>query len=86
MAGALAAWITWATWEALEEETWEDGCQVRSEVSSCSHCCSGWSEVTFLLSSDMYRSGMGGMDRDFGHNDMPMNRGFGDSFGMGESF
>nr|XP_046248571.1 myelin expression factor 2 isoform X2 [Scatophagus argus] len=30
---------------------------------------------------DMYRSGMGGMDRDFGHNDMPMNRGFGDSFG-----
>lgn len=29
---------------------------------------------------------MGGMDRDFGHNDMPMNRGFGDSFGMGESF
>lgn len=33
----------------------------------------------------MYRSGMGGMDRDFGHSDMPMNRGFGDSFGgMGE--
>uniref|UniRef100_A0A3P8UDP9 Myelin expression factor 2 n=1 Tax=Amphiprion percula TaxID=161767 RepID=A0A3P8UDP9_AMPPE len=30
---------------------------------------------------DMYRSGMGGMDRDFGHGDMPMNRGFGDSFG-----
>nr|XP_033472433.1 myelin expression factor 2 isoform X2 [Epinephelus lanceolatus] len=30
---------------------------------------------------DMYRSGMGGMDRDFGHSDMPMNRGFGDSFG-----
>lgn len=29
----------------------------------------------------MYRSGMGGMDRDFGHGDMPMNRGFGDSFG-----
>lgn len=27
---------------------------------------------------------MGGMDRDFGH-DMPMNRGFGDSFGMGRS-
>lgn len=24
---------------------------------------------------------MGGMDRDFGHNDMPMNRGFADSFG-----
>lgn len=43
------------------------------------------SEVTFLLSSDMYRSGMGGMDRDFTHNDMPMNRGFGDSFGMSES-
>ncbi|KAF6732597.1 Myelin expression factor 2 [Oryzias melastigma] len=30
---------------------------------------------------DMYRQGMGGMDRDFGHNDMPMNRGFSDSFG-----
>ncbi|XP_047436254.1 myelin expression factor 2 isoform X2 [Mugil cephalus] len=30
---------------------------------------------------DMYRSGMGVMDRDFGHGDMPMNRGFGDSFG-----
>ncbi|XP_026233627.1 myelin expression factor 2 isoform X2 [Anabas testudineus] len=30
---------------------------------------------------DMYRSGMGGMDRDFGHSDMPMNRGFGDSLG-----
>ncbi|XP_036951244.1 myelin expression factor 2 isoform X2 [Acanthopagrus latus] len=30
---------------------------------------------------DMYRSGMGGMDRDFGHSDMSMNRGFGDSFG-----
>ncbi|XP_028256818.1 myelin expression factor 2 isoform X2 [Parambassis ranga] len=30
---------------------------------------------------DMYRPGMGGMDRDFGHSDMPMNRGFGDSFG-----
>lgn len=43
------------------------------------------SEVTFVLSSDMYRSGMGGMDRDFAHNDMPMNRGFGDSFGMSES-
>lgn len=24
---------------------------------------------------------MGGMDRDFGNSDMPMNRGFGDSFG-----
>lgn len=35
----------------------------------------------------MYRPGMGGMDRDFGHSDMPMNRGFGDSFGgMGKSF
>lgn len=34
----------------------------------------------------MYRSGMGGMDRDFGHSDMPMNRGFGDSFGgMGKN-
>ncbi|XP_035484478.1 myelin expression factor 2 isoform X1 [Scophthalmus maximus] len=30
---------------------------------------------------DMYRSGLGGMDRDFGHSDMPVNRGFGDSFG-----
>uniref|UniRef100_A0A665SUY2 Myelin expression factor 2 n=1 Tax=Echeneis naucrates TaxID=173247 RepID=A0A665SUY2_ECHNA len=30
---------------------------------------------------DMYRSGMGGMDRDFGHSDMPVTRGFGDSFG-----
>ncbi|KAJ8393121.1 hypothetical protein AAFF_G00068040 [Aldrovandia affinis] len=30
---------------------------------------------------DMYRSGMGGLDRDFGRNDMSMNRGFGDSFG-----
>uniref|UniRef100_A0A8D0AYA6 Myelin expression factor 2 n=1 Tax=Sander lucioperca TaxID=283035 RepID=A0A8D0AYA6_SANLU len=36
---------------------------------------------------DMYRSGMAGMDRDFGHSDMPMNRGFGDSFGgMGGGF
>uniref|UniRef100_UPI0037E75381 myelin expression factor 2 n=1 Tax=Semicossyphus pulcher TaxID=241346 RepID=UPI0037E75381 len=36
---------------------------------------------------DMYRSGMGGMDRDFGHSDMQMNRGFGDSFGgMGGGF
>lgn len=35
----------------------------------------------------MYRSGMGGMDRDFGHNDMPMSRGFGDSFGaMGRQY
>ncbi|XP_061670657.1 myelin expression factor 2 [Syngnathoides biaculeatus] len=30
---------------------------------------------------DMYRSRMGGMDRDFGNCDMPMNRGYGDSFG-----
>lgn len=29
----------------------------------------------------MYRSGMVGMDRDFGHSDMSMNRGFGDSLG-----
>uniref|UniRef100_A0A3Q2ZXN7 Myelin expression factor 2 n=1 Tax=Kryptolebias marmoratus TaxID=37003 RepID=A0A3Q2ZXN7_KRYMA len=36
---------------------------------------------------DMYRSGMGGMDRDFGHGDMSMSRGFGDSFGgMGGGF
>uniref|UniRef100_A0A672Z213 Myelin expression factor 2 n=1 Tax=Sphaeramia orbicularis TaxID=375764 RepID=A0A672Z213_9TELE len=36
---------------------------------------------------DMYRSGMGGMDRDFGHSDMSVNRGFGDSFGgMGGGF
>lgn len=30
---------------------------------------------------DMYRSGMGMMDRDFGRSDMGMNRPFGDSFG-----
>ncbi|KAJ8272414.1 hypothetical protein COCON_G00112730 [Conger conger] len=30
---------------------------------------------------DMYRSGMGGMDRDFGRTDMSMSRSFGDSFG-----
>ncbi|KAF5884522.1 myelin expression factor 2, partial [Clarias magur] len=30
---------------------------------------------------DMYRSGMGMMDRDFGRSDMGMNRSFGDSFG-----
>uniref|UniRef100_A0A672H5I4 Heterogeneous nuclear ribonucleoprotein M n=1 Tax=Salarias fasciatus TaxID=181472 RepID=A0A672H5I4_SALFA len=36
---------------------------------------------------DMFRSGMGGMDRDFGHSDLGMNRGFGDSFrGMGGGF
>uniref|UniRef100_A0A1A7YYN0 Myelin expression factor 2 n=1 Tax=Iconisemion striatum TaxID=60296 RepID=A0A1A7YYN0_9TELE len=35
---------------------------------------------------EMFRSGMGGMDRDFGHSDMSMNR-FGDSFGgMGGGF
>ncbi|XP_032394262.1 myelin expression factor 2 isoform X2 [Etheostoma spectabile] len=39
------------------------------------------------VGGDMYRSGMAGMDRDFGHSDMPMNRGFGDSFGgMGGGF
>ncbi|XP_077375502.1 myelin expression factor 2 [Festucalex cinctus] len=37
--------------------------------------------------NDVFRSRMGGMDRDFGNNDMQMNRGFGDSFGgMGGSF
>uniref|UniRef100_A0A7N8WNN9 Myelin expression factor 2 n=1 Tax=Mastacembelus armatus TaxID=205130 RepID=A0A7N8WNN9_9TELE len=30
---------------------------------------------------NMYRSAVSGMDRDFGHGDMSMNRGFGDSFG-----
>ncbi|MBN3296329.1 MYEF2 factor, partial [Amia calva] len=30
---------------------------------------------------EMYRSGMGSMDRDFGRNDMPMNRGYADSYG-----
>ncbi|XP_074522672.1 myelin expression factor 2 [Halichoeres trimaculatus] len=36
---------------------------------------------------DMYRSAMGGIDRDFGHSDMSMSRGFGDSFGgMGGGF
>uniref|UniRef100_A0A8C6M7U7 Myelin expression factor 2 n=1 Tax=Nothobranchius furzeri TaxID=105023 RepID=A0A8C6M7U7_NOTFU len=35
---------------------------------------------------EMFRSGMGGMDRDFGHNDMSLNR-FADSFGgMGGGF
>ncbi|XP_034437725.1 myelin expression factor 2 isoform X2 [Hippoglossus hippoglossus] len=39
------------------------------------------------IGGDMYRSGMGGMDRDFSHSDMPVNRGFGDSFGgMGGGF
>uniref|UniRef100_A0A3Q3M6T1 Myelin expression factor 2 n=1 Tax=Mastacembelus armatus TaxID=205130 RepID=A0A3Q3M6T1_9TELE len=33
------------------------------------------------LGGDMYRSAVSGMDRDFGHGDMSMNRGFGDSFG-----
>uniref|UniRef100_A0A3Q3DQ55 Myelin expression factor 2 n=1 Tax=Hippocampus comes TaxID=109280 RepID=A0A3Q3DQ55_HIPCM len=37
--------------------------------------------------SDVFRSRMGGMDRDFGNSDMPLNRGFGDSFGgMSGSF
>uniref|UniRef100_A0A671XXY5 Myelin expression factor 2 n=1 Tax=Sparus aurata TaxID=8175 RepID=A0A671XXY5_SPAAU len=41
------------------------------------------SSVVFVqkMLTYMYRSGMGGMDRDFGHSDMSMNRGFGDSFG-----
>uniref|UniRef100_A0AAY4E7V1 RRM domain-containing protein n=1 Tax=Denticeps clupeoides TaxID=299321 RepID=A0AAY4E7V1_9TELE len=30
---------------------------------------------------DLYRSGMGGMERDFGRNDMSMSRPFGDCFG-----
>uniref|UniRef100_A0A669CE25 Myelin expression factor 2 n=1 Tax=Oreochromis niloticus TaxID=8128 RepID=A0A669CE25_ORENI len=42
---------------------------------------SGGSGMSSMGPGDMYRSGMGGMDRDFGHGDMPMNRGFGDSFG-----
>ncbi|XP_067246786.1 myelin expression factor 2 [Chanodichthys erythropterus] len=32
---------------------------------------------------DMYRSGMAGMDRDFGRSDLGMSRPFGDSFGGG---
>ncbi|XP_077568721.1 myelin expression factor 2 [Stigmatopora nigra] len=37
--------------------------------------------------NDMYRSRIGGMDRDFRSGDMLMNRGFGDSFGgLGRSF
>uniref|UniRef100_A0AAQ5ZFF6 RRM domain-containing protein n=1 Tax=Amphiprion ocellaris TaxID=80972 RepID=A0AAQ5ZFF6_AMPOC len=42
---------------------------------------SGGGSMSSMGPGDMYRSGMGGMDRDFGHGDMPMNRGFGDSFG-----
>uniref|UniRef100_A0A3P8QAK7 RRM domain-containing protein n=1 Tax=Astatotilapia calliptera TaxID=8154 RepID=A0A3P8QAK7_ASTCA len=42
---------------------------------------SGGGGMSAMGPGDMYRSGMGGMDRDFGHGDMPMNRGFGDSFG-----
>ncbi|MGH0119006.1 UNVERIFIED_CONTAM: hypothetical protein FKN15_003555 [Acipenser sinensis] len=35
---------------------------------------------------DMHRSGISGMDRDFSRSDLPMNRGYGDSFGaMGVS-
>nr|XP_023669936.1 myelin expression factor 2-like isoform X1 [Paramormyrops kingsleyae] len=30
---------------------------------------------------DMYRSGIGGVDRDLGRNELPMNRGFGETFG-----
>ncbi|XP_041082695.1 myelin expression factor 2-like isoform X2 [Polyodon spathula] len=30
---------------------------------------------------DMHRSGISGMDRDFSRSDLPMNRGYGDSFG-----
>lgn len=37
--------------------------------------------VHSCLCTDMYRSGMTGMDRDFGRSDMGMNRPFGDSFG-----
>lgn len=39
------------------------------------------------MCEDMYRSGMGAMDRDFGQGDLPTNRGFGsDSYGgMGKS-
>lgn len=95
--GALEGWITWATWVALEDETWEAGWQVSDSLlmnrdeSQFFHvlnidmhlcCCNGKSELTlYFLHSDMYRSGMSGMDRDFGHSDMTMNRGFGDSFG-----
>ncbi|XP_041838450.1 myelin expression factor 2 isoform X2 [Melanotaenia boesemani] len=46
---------------------------------------SGYGGVNRL--GEMYRSGMTGMDRDFGHSDMQMSRGFGDSFGgMGGGF
>lgn len=103
-AAASGAWTPWATWAALEGETWHQlaGWEVRDRIhSSWVEVCSGmlfckWgdeplcchylkSKVTFFSCWDMYRSGMGGMDRDFGHSDMSMNRGFGDSFGgMGE--
>uniref|UniRef100_A0A3B4FXD0 Myelin expression factor 2 n=1 Tax=Pundamilia nyererei TaxID=303518 RepID=A0A3B4FXD0_9CICH len=43
--------------------------------------CRIYAELQQFVFTNMYRSGMGGMDRDFGHGDMPMNRGFGDSFG-----
>uniref|UniRef100_A0A3Q4I3N7 Myelin expression factor 2 n=1 Tax=Neolamprologus brichardi TaxID=32507 RepID=A0A3Q4I3N7_NEOBR len=43
--------------------------------------CHIYAELQQFVFTNMYRSGMGGMDRDFGHGDMPMNRGFGDSFG-----
>uniref|UniRef100_A0A3B5B4Y4 Myelin expression factor 2 n=1 Tax=Stegastes partitus TaxID=144197 RepID=A0A3B5B4Y4_9TELE len=51
------------------------------------NCMSGGVSMSSMGPGDMYRSGMGGMDRDFGHGDMPRNRGFGDSFGgMGGGF
>uniref|UniRef100_A0A8C3AKN2 Myelin expression factor 2 n=1 Tax=Cyclopterus lumpus TaxID=8103 RepID=A0A8C3AKN2_CYCLU len=47
----------------------------------------GGGGISSMGPGDMYRAGMGGMDRDFGHSDMPMNRGFGESFGgMGGGF
>uniref|UniRef100_A0A8C9S3G5 Myelin expression factor 2 n=1 Tax=Scleropages formosus TaxID=113540 RepID=A0A8C9S3G5_SCLFO len=45
---------------------------------------SRWARHSVECSSttlNMYPSGMGSMNRDFGRNDMPMNRGYGDSFG-----
>uniref|UniRef100_A0A1A8EP91 Myelin expression factor 2 n=1 Tax=Nothobranchius korthausae TaxID=1143690 RepID=A0A1A8EP91_9TELE len=42
--------------------------------------------LSYNVCLEMFRSGMGGMDRDFGHNDMSLNR-FADSFGgMGGGF
>lgn len=34
-----------------------------------------------VILADMYRSGIGGVDRDPGRNELPMNRGFGETFG-----